>query len=132
MDRASMLFFWALGCSSWFQAFLTLRSMMPGMVLRDVVLRRCFTWLLRLPTWGYCGWASLLPAPSYGMRPSDEGTGPPARHCLIPSLQWGGDAFPGDVKPWAWIFGGVLTMWIPVLLNLIWSKSSFTEDTYSL
>jgi hypothetical protein len=28
------------------------------------------------------------PTPSYVLQPSDDGTGPPARHCLVPSLQW--------------------------------------------
>jgi hypothetical protein len=45
-----------------------------GTVLKDVALRRDFTWLLSLPRAGRCGWASLLPAPSYGLQPSDEGT----------------------------------------------------------
>jgi hypothetical protein len=47
--------------------------------------------------------------------------------------------FSGVVEPfwgmrslWAWIFGGVLTMWIPVLPNLTWSKSSFTGGTLIL
>jgi hypothetical protein len=43
------------------------------------------------------GWPA--PAPSYGMWPSDEETRPPARRYLVPSLQWGCGAFPGDVNP---------------------------------
>jgi hypothetical protein len=46
-----------------------------------------------------CRWASLPPAQSYGLRPSDEGIGPLARRCLVPSLQWGHGTFLGDVKP---------------------------------
>jgi hypothetical protein len=30
----------------------------------------------------------------------------------------GGGAFPWDVKPQAWIIGGVLTIWVPALPNL--------------
>jgi hypothetical protein len=33
------------------------------------------------------------------MLPLDKRTGPPARRCLVPSLQWGGGTFLGDVKP---------------------------------
>jgi hypothetical protein len=33
------------------------------------------------------------------MWPLEEGTGPPARRCLVPLLQCGGGTFPGDVKP---------------------------------
>jgi hypothetical protein len=36
--------------------------------------------------------------------------GPPARRHLVPSLQWGGGAFLGDVNPRAWIFGGALVV----------------------
>jgi hypothetical protein len=32
--------------------FLALRWTMPEMVIGDVASWRCFTWLLRLPTWG--------------------------------------------------------------------------------
>jgi hypothetical protein len=32
----------------------------------------------------------------------------------------------------AWIFDGVSTVWMPVLLNLRWSKSSFTRGTLIL
>jgi hypothetical protein len=41
----------------------------------------------------------MPPTPSYGLRTSDKGIGPPVRRCLAPSLQWGDGAFPGDVKP---------------------------------
>jgi hypothetical protein len=61
---------------------------MPGMILGNIASQCCFTWLLSLP-----------PAPSYGMWPADDGTGPPVRRCLVSSLQWGDGAFPGDVKP---------------------------------
>jgi hypothetical protein len=41
-----------------------------------------------------------------------------AKRCPILSLQWAVAPFPGDVKPWAWIFVAVLTVWVhavPVL-----------------
>jgi hypothetical protein len=46
-------------------------QMVHGMVLGDVIASLSFTW--RLPTWGWCWWASLLPAPSYNLQSSDEG-----------------------------------------------------------
>jgi hypothetical protein len=61
---------------------------MSGMVLGDVASRHGFTWLLSLPMWGHCGWASLPPAPSYSLQPLDEGTWPLARRCVVPLLQW--------------------------------------------
>jgi hypothetical protein len=61
---------------------------MPRTVLRDVALQCGFTWLLSLPMWGRCGQASLTPTLSYGLQPSDEGTWPPTRQCLVLSLHW--------------------------------------------
>jgi hypothetical protein len=64
---------------------------MPETVLGDVaswetLLRGIgFTWLLRLPTWGSIGWASLSPTPSYGLQLLEEGRGHPIRCCLVPS-----------------------------------------------
>jgi hypothetical protein len=40
-----------------------------------------------------------LAAKPVHVRLSDEGTGPPARHCIVLSLQWGSGATSGDVKP---------------------------------
>jgi hypothetical protein len=56
-----------------------------GTVLGDVASQCGFTWLLTLPRGGQCGQASLPPAPSYDLQPSDEGTWTPARHCLVSS-----------------------------------------------
>jgi hypothetical protein len=47
-DRASMAFFWALECSSWFSGIF-------GAEVDDAQdgsWRHCFTWLLSFPTWG--------------------------------------------------------------------------------
>jgi hypothetical protein len=43
------------------------------MVLGAIVALPGFTWLLSLPKWGKCGWASLPPAPSYSLWLSHEG-----------------------------------------------------------
>jgi hypothetical protein len=51
--------------------------------------------------------------------------------CLVVAVGWW-HLSGGMRSPRAWIFGGVLTMWIPVLLNLTWSKSSFTGGTLIL
>jgi hypothetical protein len=50
---------------------------------------RCFTWLLSLPTWGWCGRARLPPAPSYGLHPSEGWIMLPDRCCPVPSLSSG-------------------------------------------
>jgi hypothetical protein len=47
-----MVFFWALGCSSWFLGILGTEVDDAGMVLGDVASRHCITWLLSLPMWG--------------------------------------------------------------------------------
>jgi hypothetical protein len=62
--------------------------MMLGLVLGDAIMLG-FTWLLRLPAWGRCGWASLSPDPSYGLWLSDEGTTLPVRRCPILSCYCG-------------------------------------------
>jgi hypothetical protein len=41
----------------------------------------------------------MPPVPSYGLRPSDEGTEPPAMRCLVPSLQWAVAPFWGMQNP---------------------------------
>jgi hypothetical protein len=57
----------------------------PKMVLGATFDSYGFTWLLSLPTCGGgCGWASLLPALSWGLRPLDEGSELLGRRCLIP------------------------------------------------
>jgi hypothetical protein len=71
---------------------------MSETVLGDVASRCYSTWLLSLPTWGVDVDGLACPCTSYSLRPSDEGTMPSARCCLVPSLQWSGGAFPGDVK----------------------------------
>jgi hypothetical protein len=62
---------------------------MPETILGDVASRH-WLYLAARPSHlgGRCGQASLLPAPSYGLHPSDEVTGLPIRRCLVPSLQW--------------------------------------------
>jgi hypothetical protein len=45
--------------------------MVPGTVVGDNPALLGFTCLVSLPTWSQYGWASLPPAPSYGLQPSD-------------------------------------------------------------
>jgi hypothetical protein len=47
-------------------------------------------------------------------------------------LQWAVAPFWGMRSPRAWIFDGVLTIWVPVLPNLIWSKSFFPGHAYPM
>jgi hypothetical protein len=75
---------------------------------------------------------SLPPAPSYNLQPSDEGIGLPVRRCLVSSLQWVVAPFRGMWIPRAQIFGGVLTVWVPTLPNLIWSKSFLPGHAYHM
>jgi hypothetical protein len=42
----------------------------------------------------------------------------PTRRCLVLLLQWPVAPFPGDVNPWAYIFVGVLIVWVPTVLVL--------------
>jgi hypothetical protein len=65
------------------------------------------------------------------MQPSDVGIGPPVRHRLVPSLQWAVAPFQGCGAPWAWIFGGELTTWVPVLPSFTWSIFFF-RDMFTL
>jgi hypothetical protein len=44
----------------------------------------------------------------------------------------GGGTFLGVPKPRAWIFYGLLTGWVPVLPNLIWSKPFLPRHEPSL
>jgi hypothetical protein len=82
------------------------------------------------PRGGRCGRASLPPASSYGLHPSGEGTGPPARRRLVSSLQWAVAPFWGCEAPQAWIFGGELTAWVPVLPSFIWSTLFLSGYVY--
>jgi hypothetical protein len=43
----------------------------------------------------------------------------------------GGGAFLGGANQ-AWIFNGVLTIWVPVLLNVTWSKLFLPGHTYPM
>jgi hypothetical protein len=112
-----------------------LRWTMPGMVLGDVASwHRLYLATRPSHVGGWCGWASLPFAPSYGMHSLVEGTELPIKHCLIPlcsSGRWhlsGG----GVQSPRAWIFDKVLTVWVPMLPNLTWSKSFLPCDTYPM
>jgi hypothetical protein len=44
----------------------------------------------------------------------------------------GGGTFPGVRSPWAWIFDGVFTIWVPVLPNLTWSKPFLLGYAYPM
>jgi hypothetical protein len=73
------------------------------------------------------------PAPSDGLqRSSDEGTGLLFRRCLVSSLQWVVKHFRGMSSPQAWIFEGVLTIWVPKVLSYRarHSMSPLPEDTH--
>jgi hypothetical protein len=48
---------------------------------------------------GQCGWARLPSAPTYDLQLSDEGTGLPARRCLVLSLLWAVAPFRGMRSP---------------------------------
>jgi hypothetical protein len=56
-------------------------------------------------------------APCTIRRPSDEGRGLLFRRCLVSSLQWVVMPFRGMSSPQAWIFEGVLTIWVPKVLS---------------
>jgi hypothetical protein len=86
-------------------------SWLPGVLgaevadARDGSWRRCFaTWLYLAAKPSHVGvdvdGLACPPAPSYGLLPSNEGTGPPARHCLVPSLQWVVALFGGCEALW--------------------------------
>jgi hypothetical protein len=78
--------------------------------------------LLPLCCWGgggpSRGWATLPPAPSYGLQPLDEGTWHFVRKCLISSCcnrRW---CLLRGCEARARIFNGGLTVWVWVLPNL--------------
>jgi hypothetical protein len=48
-------------------------------------------------------------------------TRPTTRRCLVLSQQWAVVPCRGCEAPRAWIFGGELTAWVPVLLSFTWS-----------
>jgi hypothetical protein len=82
-----MSFFLAPGCSSWFSGIL-------GVKVDDALddsWRRCFmSWLYLATKPSHVGvnvdGLACPPAPSYVLQPSDEGTRPCAKRCLVPSL----------------------------------------------
>jgi hypothetical protein len=83
------------------------------------------------------------------VRADVDGLACPLHHLMTYSRQTGGEgflsgtvlsyravvgdgAFLGDMKPPTWIFGVVLTVWVPVLPNLIWSKSFLLGHAYPM
>jgi hypothetical protein len=80
------------------------------MLLRDADL----AWLLSLPTRGRYGRASLPPAPTYGLPPSDEGTWLLAWRRLVTSCSNGRWRFTRDMQPLGWLGYSrwCLTAWI--------------------
>jgi hypothetical protein len=112
-----MLFFWALWCSSWFLSILS----------SEVDDARDGSWRHYFTVWLY-----LAAKPSH-VGVDMDGLAYPLHRLTACSYQpsvvsshrcSGGGASPGDVR--AWIFGGVLIVWVPTLPNLTWSKSFFT------
>jgi hypothetical protein len=89
-----------------------------------------FAWLLSHPMWGWCGCASLPPTPSYDLQPSDKGMGLLVRYWLVSSLQSVVAPFWMMWSPRAWIFGAVLTVWVPVQSNLTWCTSFLLGPVY--
>jgi hypothetical protein len=90
-----------------------------------------FTLLLSLPTWGVDvdGLACPLHRPmAYNHQTRGLSFLPGA--ALSHRAVVGGATFPGGAKPRAWIFDGVLAVWVPMLLNLTWSKSFVPGHAY--
>jgi hypothetical protein len=76
-----------------------------------------------------------LPAPYTVLRPTavrrGDNTSYQALPCLV-VLQWAMALFSGDAKPLAWIFDGVLTVWVPILLSLIWNTLFLPVHAYPM
>jgi hypothetical protein len=111
-----------------------LRRRILRTILRDVASWR-WLYLAAKPSHmaGWCGRARMPSAPSYDLQSSDEGTELSTRRCLVPSCDnWWWRLSRGVWSPWAWIFYGVLTVWVPVLPNLTWSKLFLPGHTYPM
>jgi hypothetical protein len=104
---------------------------MPETVLRDVASWHRL-YLVAKPSHvgggGRCRWARMPSAPSYDLQSSVEGIELLVRHCLVPSCP----PFWGVRSSRAWIFDGVLTIWVLVLPNLTWSKSFLPGHAYPM
>jgi hypothetical protein len=87
-----------------------------------------FTWLQAFPRGGRYGQVSVPPAPSYGLLPLDEGSGLLVRHGLVSSCHSGQWRLPGGVQSsLARILGGVLTVWVHTLPNLLCGANCFYQ-----
>jgi hypothetical protein len=86
-SRASLAFILAPDCSSWFSGILGAEVDDA----RDGSWKRCFTaWIYLATKTSHVGvnvdGLAFPSALSYGLQPSNEGTLPPARRCLVPPL----------------------------------------------
>jgi hypothetical protein len=133
LDRVSLAFFLAPGCSSWF----------PGVLGAEVdnaqggSWRRCFAaWLYLAAKTSHVGVdVDELAYPMHSpMTCSRQTSGQGLLQSVVLSHhscgQWRLSS--GCEAPRAWILGGILTAWVPMLPNLTWSKSFLPEDAYPL
>jgi hypothetical protein len=115
-------------CSTLFPGILGAEVDDAGMALRDIV-SLCQLYLAAKPSHvGVDVDGLACPAPSYGLLPSDEVSGLLIRYGLLSSYRSGRWHLSGGCKaPGLRYLMGVLTVWVPALLNLLHGVNHFYQ-----